>query len=116
MSKIAQKQQKRIRRHARVRSQVVGSAEKPRLAVYRSNKFTYAQLIDDNTGTTLAAASDMKESAGTKTERAKAIGKSIAEQAKKKNIAKVVFDRGGFKFAGRVKAVAEEARAGGLEF
>ena len=116
MSKSTTKTEKRTRRHARVRSQIVGSAEKPRLAVYRSNKFTYAQLIDDTTGKTLVSASDIKESTGTKTERATAIGKNIAEQAKKQSIAKVVFDRGGFKFAGRVKAVAEEARAGGLEF
>ncbi len=116
MSKIATKKEKRTRRHARVRSQVVGSAEKPRLSVFRSNKFTYAQLIDDTTGKTLAAASDVKDAKGTKTERAKIVGKNVAEQAKKQNITKVVFDRGGFKFAGRVKAVAEEARAGGLEF
>jgi len=116
MSKIAQKQQKRARRHARVRSQVVGSAEKPRLSVYRSNKFVYAQLIDDETGKTLVSSSDVKATTGTKTERAKTVGKNIAEEAKKKNIATVVFDRGGFKFAGRVKAVAEEARAGGLKF
>jgi large subunit ribosomal protein L18 len=113
---IAQKQLQRKRRHARVRSQVVGSAEKPRLSVYRSNKFVYAQLIDDETGTTLVSSSDVKDTAGTKTDRAKTVGKNIAEGAKKQNIATVVFDRGGFKFAGRVKAVAEEARAGGLEF
>ena len=116
MSKTSLKTQKRARRHARVRSQVVGSAEKPRLSVYRSNKFVYAQLIDDEAGATLVSANDVKETKGTKTERAKTVGKSIAEAAKKKNITAVVFDRGGFKFAGRVKAVAEEARAAGLEF
>jgi large subunit ribosomal protein L18 len=116
MSKTSLKTQKRTRRHARVRSQVVGSAEKPRLSVYRSNKFVYAQLIDDESGKTLVSANDVKETKGTKTERAQTVGKNIAEAAKKKNITAVVFDRGGFKFAGRVKAVAEEARAAGLEF
>ncbi|MBP6925718.1 MAG: 50S ribosomal protein L18 [Candidatus Pacebacteria bacterium] len=116
MSNIAEKKQKRIRRHARVRTQVIGSAEKPRLSVYRSNQFTYAQLINDATGTTLVAVSDMKDTSGTKTERARVIGKKIAEGAKKQNISHVVFDRGGFKFAGRVKAVAEGAREEGLVF
>lgn len=116
MSKTSVKTQKRARRHARVRSAVIGSAEKPRLSVYRSNQFIYAQLIDDQAGKTLASANDVKDAKGTKTERATVVGKTLADLAKKANISSVVFDRGGFKFAGRVKAVAEGAREGGLTF
>lgn len=108
--------QHRTRRHGRIRAKVAGTSEKPRLAVFRSNKFTYAQLIDDQAGTTLAAASDMKIASGTKLERATKVGEEIAELAKKKNITNVVFDRGGFLYAGRVKAVADAARLKGLAF
>lgn len=107
---------KRKRRHARVRSKVSGTAERPRLTVFRSNTSIYAQLIDDVTSTTLAEASDIKSTSGTKVERAKAVGEAIAKAAKAKNISKVVFDRGGYLFAGRVKVLAEAARAAGLEF
>ena len=107
---------KRKRRHARVRSKVSGTAERPRLTVFRSNTSIYAQLIDDVTATTLAEASDIKSTSGTKVERAKAVGEAIAKAAKAKNISKVVFDRGGYLFAGRVKVLAEAARAAGLEF
>lgn len=106
----------RQRRHARIRSQVAGTASRPRLAVFRSNKFIYAQLIDDTTGTTLASAADIKMAKGTKIERAQMVGKQIAENAKKANIEAVVFDRGGFIFTGRVKALADAAREGGLQF
>ena len=106
----------RNRRHARIRSQVAGTEARPRLAVFRSNKFIYAQLIDDTTGTTLAAASDIKETKGTKLERATAVGKAIADEAKKTSISAVVFDRGGFIFTGRVKALADAAREAGLQF
>jgi large subunit ribosomal protein L18 len=108
--------EKRIRRHKRIRARVIGSAEKPRLAVFKSNKFIYAQLIDDAKGTTLASASDIKNAKGTKTERAAAIGATIAAEAKKHNITSIVFDRGGFRFTGRVKTLADAARAAGLNF
>ncbi len=93
-----------------------GTAERPRLSVFRSNKFIYAQVIDDMAGKTLAQANDMKMTKGTKVERAKEIGQLIAKAAKGAKISKVVFDRNGFKYTGRIKLVADEARAGGLEF
>ncbi|MCD8494525.1 MAG: 50S ribosomal protein L18 [Candidatus Pacebacteria bacterium] len=111
-----QKTQQRKRRHARIRSRVHGTAEMPRLSVFRSNKFIYAQLINDDAGVTLAAASDVKETSGTKHERATKVGSAIADLAKKNNITRVVFDRGGFLYAGRVAALAEGARAAGLQF
>ena len=107
---------KRKRRHAKVRTKISGNAVRPRLAVFRSNKSIYAQLINDETGMTLASASDVKESKGTNIERATAVGKALAESAKAKKITDVVFDRGGYLFAGRVKALAEAAREGGLKF
>ncbi|MAQ77184.1 50S ribosomal protein L18 [Candidatus Campbellbacteria bacterium] len=108
--------EKRTRRHAKVRSKISGSPERPRLSVFRSNKAMYAQLIDDTTGTTLAQADTSDVSAGNKTEKAKAVGLKIAELAKAKKIETVVFDRAGYLYAGRVKAVAEGAREGGLSF
>lgn len=103
-------------RHRRVRKKVLGTAERPRLAVYRSNRHIYAQLIDDFAGTTLAAASTLKNGNGDDPKaRAKAVGTEIAEKAKKAGIARVVFDRGGFMYHGRIEAVAEGAREGGLE-
>ena len=107
---------KRERRHARVRSQVSGTQERPRLSVFRSNKAIYAQLIDDTTGTTLASASDKDLKKGTATERAKEVGTALAATATQKNITSVVFDRGGYLFTGRIKALAEGAREGGLQF
>ncbi len=89
---------------------------RPRLTVFRSNKFIYAQVINDMTGKTLAQASDVKITKGTKTERAKEVGKLIADVCQKSKIKKVVFDRNGFKYTGRIKLVADEARASGLEF
>lgn len=111
----------RMRRHNRVRRRVSGSTERPRLAVFRSNIHIYAQVIDDSTGHTLVAASTAEkalaeQSTGTKTEQAKAIGTAIAERAKSAGITKVVFDRGGFKYHGRVQALAEAAREAGLDF
>ena len=88
----------------------------PRLSVFRSNKFIYAQIIDDLKGQTLAQASDVKITKGTKTERAKQVGKMIAGACAKAKIKKVVFDRNGFKYTGRIKLVADEARIGGLKF
>ncbi len=109
------KREARIRRHLRVRRKISGTAERPRLSVFRSNRHIYAQLIDDLEGRTLVAASDREVSvAGTKTERARAVGKLIAERAKQAGIERVVFDRGGRLYHGRVAAVAEGAREEGL--
>ena len=107
----------RAKRHRRVRKKVVGTAERPRLAVYRSNRHIYAQVIDDFAGKTLAAASTLAvEGKGEPTEQAKAVGQKLAEAAKAAGIKQVTFDRGGFMYHGRVQAVAEGAREGGLEF
>lgn len=110
------KQDKRIRLKAKIRSTMVGTALRPRLSVFRSNKFIYAQVIDDSAKKTLAQASDVKIEKGTKTERAKMVGKMIAEVCLKAKIEKVVFDRNGFKYTGRIKLVADSAREGGLKF
>jgi large subunit ribosomal protein L18 len=115
---IKTKQQARLRRHRRVRSKVVGTAERPRLAVYRSNRGIAAQLIDDTAGRTLAAASTQDRSLA-KAKRAEApaaVGKLVAERARDAGIATVVFDRGGYLYHGRVKALADAARESGLEF
>jgi large subunit ribosomal protein L18 len=107
----------RVRRHRRVRSKVTGSAERPRLVVFRSNHGIEAQLVDDLEGKTLAAASwlQLKKSfKGSKTEQAAEVGKLLAENAKKAQIANAVFDRGGYLYHGRVKALADAAREGGL--
>lgn len=110
------KTEKRIRRHKRIRARISGTATRPRIAVFKSNRYIYAQLIDDTTGTTLAAADSRKEKGATLALRATAVGASIAKQADAKKITDAVFDRGGFLFAGAVKAVAEGAREGGLKF
>ena len=111
------KVQKRIRIKRRVRGKISGSAELPRLSVYKSNKEIYAQLIDDQEGKTLASASSRTLNAkGTKTEISAAVGKAIAEKAIAAGIESVVFDRNGFVYHGRVKAVADGAREGGLKF
>jgi large subunit ribosomal protein L18 len=115
MKTTLSKTQSRAKRHNRLRHKIVGTAARPRLAVFRSNKFVYAQLIDDTTGTTVAAADSRKEK-GTKLEGAQAIGTSIAKQAIDNKITEVVFDRGGFQYIGIVAAVADAARAGGLKF
>lgn len=106
----------RARRRIRIRARVSGTAARPRLAVFKSNTGIYAQLIDDTAGRTLAAASDLKAKKGTKTERATAVGTQIAELAKAAKISEVVFDRGGFPYHGRIQAVADAARAAGLQF
>ncbi len=110
----------RMRRHRRVRARVSGSPERPRLNVFRSLGHIYAQVIDDTRATTLAAASDTEPSLrgmhGTKTERSRAVGKLVAGRARARGIQKVVFDRGGYRYHGRVKALAEAAREAGLEF
>lgn len=110
------KTDKRIRLKKKIRVKIVGTEVRPRLTVFRSNKFIYTQIINDSTGKTLAAASDVKAIKGTKTERAKEVGRAIAVLALKLNIKKVVFDRNGFKYTGRIKLVADEARSAGLEF
>ncbi|MDD3190375.1 MAG: 50S ribosomal protein L18 [Candidatus Pacebacteria bacterium] len=111
------KRDARIRRHNKVRSQVSGTAEVPRLNVFRGNKGLFVQLIDDLEGKTLASVSDAEiKDAKTKIEVAKEAGKMIAKKAQEKNIKRAVFDRGGYRYHGRVKAVADGAREGGLEF
>jgi large subunit ribosomal protein L18 len=105
----------RVRRHARVRKTIAGSASRPRLAVYRSNRHIYAQLIDDVQAATLVAASDAEVKGASPTGRAKAVGELIAGRAKEAGIASAVFDRGGRLYHGRVAAVAEGAREGGLQ-
>ena len=108
----------RVARHARIRKRVSGTAERPRLAVSRSLKNISAQIIDDATGTTIAAASSQEKALGTKgnAEGAKAVGTALAQRAKEKGITAVVFDRGGFKYHGRVASLADGAREAGLEF
>lgn len=113
---MAIKQDKRIRLKKKIRSKIFGTQAKPRLSVFRSNKFIYAQIIDDSIGKTIVQASDIKIAKGTKIERAKEVGRMIAKAAVAKNIEKVIFDRNGFKYTGRVKLVADEARASGLRF
>jgi len=105
----------RLRRHRRVRRKLGGTPERPRLAVYRSNRHIYAQLVDDQGPRTLAAASDLSVGEGHKADRAKKVGQAIAERAKALGVDRAVFDRGGRLYHGRVKAVAEGAREGGLE-
>jgi len=107
--------QKRKLRHKRVRAKIFGTKKRPRLSVYRSLKNCFVQAIDDEAGKTLLALDDRKLK-GNRTERAQELGKKFAEEAKKKDIAEVVFDRGGFKYHGRVKAIADGARAAGLKF
>lgn len=116
MSITSQKVVKRTRRHARIRSRISGTAACPRLAVYRSNRFIYAQLINDETGTTVASLDTRKVKGETALARAKEAGKLLAEKAKKSGIERVVFDRGGFQYQGAVVALAEGAREGGLGF
>ena len=109
----------RLRRHRRVRGKVRGTAERPRLAVFRSNRGIFAQLIDDDAGKTIAAASWLElppSFKGAKLDQSAEVGKALAEAAKKAGVEAVVFDRGGYLFHGRVKALAEGAREGGLSF
>ncbi len=110
----------RIRRHARIRKKVAGTPDQPRLAVFRSAQHIYAQIIDDRLGRTLAHASDieasLRDAKGTKTDRAREVGALVARRAKEAGLETVVFDRGGFAYAGRVKALADAARSEGLVF
>lgn len=107
---------KREARRNRIRSKVEGNSERPRLAVFKSNKFMYVQIIDDTKGHTLAAADSKSIKKGTQLEKAKQVGESIAKIAKEKKISQVVFDRGGFRYAGAIKELADAARNGGLTF
>ncbi len=106
----------RERRHNRIRAKVAGSPERPRLAVYKSNRYLHAQVIDDEAGKTLVAGSTKEMGKDKKMDAAKKLGAELAKRAKAAGITKVVFDRGGFRYTGRVAMLAEAARAGGLEF
>jgi large subunit ribosomal protein L18 len=116
------KRDKRYRRHKRVRAKVTGRSKRPRLYVFRSNQHIYTQIIDDEKGKTIISASDQElkksktKSKETKIDIAKEVGKLVAKKAMEKDIKEVVFDRGGYKYHGRVKALAEGAREGGLKF
>lgn len=116
------KNKERVARHKRIRNKIVGTSERPRLCVYRSLGSIYAQIIDDEKGITLASSSTLnkeiseKTNGLTKTEQAKLVGKDIAEKAIKLNVKNIVFDRGGYPYTGRVKALAEMAREAGLKF
>jgi large subunit ribosomal protein L18 len=122
MSKEAKTSLARKKRHQRVRLKVVGTAERPRLNVFRSLEHIYAQVIDDSRGHTLASASTIDPAlreqlrGKSKSEQAKLVGKAVAERAREKGITAVVFDRGGYPYHGRVKALADGSREGGLEF
>ncbi len=113
---INKKLEKRIRLKKKIRTKILGTSARPRLSVFRSNQFIYAQVIDDGAGKTIVSASDMAVKKGTKTERSIAVGVEVAKLANTKGIKKVVFDRNGFKYTGRVKALADSARSSGLEF
>ncbi|MCY3576977.1 MAG: 50S ribosomal protein L18 [bacterium] len=120
MSSVKHKHESRARRHRRVRKKIQGTAERPRLAVYRSNRHIVAQVIDDTAGHTIVSASttesELRSGPTGNVAGAAAVGKLIAERAKEKNITAVVFDRGGFRYHGRVAALADSARESGLEF
>lgn len=120
MIKTVDKNKIRIKRHARLRYDLKGTAKRPRLSVYRSTNNIYVQVIDDEKGKTIVAygtkAKDFDGKGMTKTQKAEAVGKTIAQLAKKKGIKEVVFDRGGYLYTGRVKALADAARAAGLKF
>jgi large subunit ribosomal protein L18 len=122
MKKTATTRAARLRRHARVRKRVSGTGEKPRLAVFRSLSHIYAQVIDDRERRTLVSASDLEAPVREqvlgkkKSEAASLVGELVARRAKEQGIARVIFDRGGYPFHGRIKALAEAARKGGMEF
>lgn len=121
--KTQQKRARRERAHLRLRARITGTAERPRLSVFKSSRYIYAQIIDDSTGTTLVAASSLESglrdrlSDGTGNKAAaKVVGEAVAERAKEKGVAKVVFDRGGYVYHGKIKELADAARSRGLEF
>jgi large subunit ribosomal protein L18 len=116
MEKTQDKSNKRVSRHNRIRAKVSGTAERPRLAVFRSNRFVYAQLIDDVAGKTIMAVDSRTQKGATLTERSSAIGAEMATKAKAAGVTTVVFDRGGFRYQGTIAALADGARLGGLVF
>jgi large subunit ribosomal protein L18 len=122
MAKNKSRSEARERRHKRVRSRITGTPDRPRLSIYRSLSEIYAQIIDDKAGQTLTSASTLDHDLRStvegmkKSEKARKIGQALAERAKAKGIKQVVFDRGGYRYIGRVKALADGAREGGLEF
>jgi len=122
LKRVELKREARLKRHLRVRKKVLGTQERPRLSLFKSARHIYAQVIDDEAGRTLAAASSLSlqmlqgGKVGDKKERAKAVGKMVAEAAMKADVRKVVLDRGGYRYHGRVKALADSAREAGLEF
>ena len=116
MEKSHAKTQSRARRHARIRSRLAGTGARPRLSVYKSNRYLHAQIIDDTTGTTLIAGSTREKSGERKMDASIWLGEELAKRAKAAGISKVVFDRGGSRYTGRVASLAEAARKGGLEF
>lgn len=116
---IPDKKTQRIKRHRKIRAKVHGTKDVPRFCVFRSNQHIYAQIIDDEKGMTLVSASDLQEGGkkkNVKADLARQVGELIAKKAQEKKITKVVFDRGGFKYHGRIKTLAEEARKNGLKF
>ena len=120
MTQVASRSAAREKRHERIRLHLEGTSDRPRLAVFRSNRHIYAQVIDDSNGRTLAAAStgepDLRAGTQTKTEEARVVGRLVAERAKVAGVERVVFDRAGFRYHGRVKSLADAAREAGLDF
>jgi large subunit ribosomal protein L18 len=120
MTQVASRGAARQKRHDRIRLRLEGTESRPRLAVFRSNVHIYAQIIDDSSGRTLAAAStlekELRSSGSTKTEEAAVVGRLVAERAKSAGVERVVFDRAGFRYHGRIKSLADAAREAGLEF
>ena len=116
MKKTNVKADQRQRRHARIRARVSGTTEMPRLSIFKSNRHLYAQLIDDTTGATILGISSEKAEGKTMTEKSKSLGIMIAKAAIAKKISKIAFDRGGFKYTGKIKLFADSAREGGLKF
>lgn len=116
MNKTADKRLGRQRRHKRIRMSIAGTAARPRLSIYKSNRYLHAQIIDDAAGKTLVSGSTKELGKGTKTDTAKQLGQELAKAAKAAGISEVVFDRGGFRYTGRVATLAAAAREGGLTF
>ncbi len=116
MKKLNVKADSRQRRHARIRARVSGTKEMPRLSIYKSNRHMFAQIIDDTTGETIVGLSSAKAEGKNMTEKSKSLGQMIAKAAVAKKITKICFDRGGFKYTGKIKLFADSAREGGLKF
>lgn len=115
MNKNSDKKLNRSRRHRKVRAKISGTSSRPRIAVFKSNQYIYAQVVDDESGKTLLSVSDMEVKKGKKSEKALKIGETLAARMKEKGLLEAVFDRGGFKFHGRVKSVADGLRSGGIK-